>query len=237
VSTLPSEQRPAVKPWEPAELGAFLDHVQDHRLGVLFEVMATCGLRRGEALGLRWSDVDLMQGNLTVRQQLLSRWDENGPAFGPPKTKAGEHRVIEVDSQTLGGLIGHRLTQDVEREQWGTGYEDWDLLFCQENGRHYDASKITKNFTVLSREAGLRHVRLHDLRHGSASLMLAAGIPVEVVSKRMGHSRFAITHSTYSHLLEGVGRRAAEAAVNLVPRAPKLLRDNIVTTSPAEHVQ
>lgn len=90
----------------------------------------------------------------------------------------------------------------------------------RENGRPYAPSKITKEFTRLAREAGLRQVRLHDLRHEATALMLAAGIPVEVVSKRLGHSSIAITHGTYSHLLDGVGRNAAEAAMALAPRAP-----------------
>jgi integrase len=230
---LPAANRPQVKPWEPAELGAFLDHVQTHRMGALFEVIAAGGLRRGEALGLRWSDVDLEEGIVIIRQQLLDRWDD-GPVFGPPKTKAGEHRRVELDSQTLGSLIAHRFAQDAERAEWLVAYEDFDLVFCQQNGRPYDPSAVTKTFSALAAAAGLRHIRLHDLRHGAASLMLAAGIPIEIVSKRLGHSSIGITMDTYSHMLEGVGRRAAEAAMGLVPRAPKLLGDNLVTTSPPE---
>src|SRR5215207_11418080 len=99
----------------------------------------------------------------------------------------------------------------------------------------YDPSAVTKTFTALVEDAGLHRVRLHDLRHGAASLMLSAGIPVEVVSKRLGHSSIGITLDTYSHMLEGVGRRAAEAAMGLVPRAAKTsggpTRDHNVTTS------
>jgi hypothetical protein len=109
-------------------------------------------------------------------------------------------------------------------------YEDTDLVFAQENGRPYDPSTITKEFKRLSRDAELRHVKLHGLRHGSASLMLAAGIPIEIVSKRLGHSSFAITHSTYSDLLEGVGRHAAEAAMGLVPRREKHAAPNLLPT-------
>lgn len=216
--SLAPETSPEIRPWEAVELGAFLDHVQGHRMAALFEVIAATGLRRGEALGLQWSDVDLEKGTLTVRRQLLNSRADGGPVYGPVKTPAGDRRIIEVDAQTKGSLLGHRLTQDAEKAMWRSGYEDAGLVFSQENGRAYDPAKVTKTFSALVAEAGLRHIRLHDLRHGQASLMLAAGIPVEVVSKRLGHSSITVTMDTYSHLLEGVGRRAAEAAMGLVPR-------------------
>jgi integrase len=228
---LPAATRPQVKPWEPWEPGKFLDHVQSHCMGPLFEVIAAGGLRRGEALGIRWADVDLERGVLTIRQQLLDRWSDGRPIFGPPKTKAGEDRQVELDGQTLGSLMAWRFTQDAERAEWGSAYEDSDLVFAQANGRPYDPSAVTMTFTALAKQAGLRRVRLHDLRHGAASLMLAAGVKVEVVSKRLGHSSIGITHSTYSHLLEGVGRSAAEAAMGLVPRSPKAPSAPAVTTS------
>jgi integrase len=212
---LPAVPRRPVMPWEPSELGQFLDHVQSHRLGALFELMASCGLRRGEALGLRWADVDLAEGVLIVRQQLV--YVGKGAQFGPPKTAAGEHRRVELDRRTVRTLLAHQLSQSTERA--ALEYRDLDLVFAQSSGQPYDPAKITKTFTVLAEQAGVRRVRLHDLRHGTASLMLAAGVPIELVSKRLGHASIAITLGTYSHLLEGVGRQAAEAAVALVPRA------------------
>ena len=140
-------------------------------------------------------------------------------------------RRIELDSRTVGALLAHSLSQADERRAWGAAYEDHGLVFAQENGRAYDPARITKVFTQLARQAGVRPVRLHDLRHGAASLMLSAGIPVEIVSKRLGHASIAITLDTYSHLLEGVGRHAAEAAAALVPRASAAEQGHNVTTS------
>ena len=128
--------RHAVRPWEPHELGAFLDHVQAHRLGALFEVLAACGLRRGEALGLAWKDIDFLDRTLTIRRQLLNAWADGAPVFGEPKTATGR-RVVEVDSRTLGTLIAHRLAQDSERATWGCGYEDHDLVFPRRTGAHW----------------------------------------------------------------------------------------------------
>ena len=218
--TLPSAPKKQIHPWEAAELGRFLDYTSSHRLGSLFAVLAFAGLRRGEALGLKWTDVDVGAGTITICRQLLNQWDENGAVFGVPKTESGV-RVIELDSGTLGTLITHRLRQDEERANWGAAYRDYDLVFCREDGSPYDPNKISKVFKELAIKAGLRPVRLHDLRHGCASLMLAAGVPIEVVSKHHGHSGIDVTVNIYGHLLAGVGRRAAENAMGLVPRAPK----------------
>ena len=110
---LPAADRPQVQPWTPLELGTFLDGTAAHRLGPLFEAMASTGMRRGEALGLRWSDLDLTAGVIVVRRQLLSIGGR--VSFGPPKTTSGEGRLVELDSGTLGTLLALRLAQDVER--------------------------------------------------------------------------------------------------------------------------
>jgi hypothetical protein len=90
-------------------------------------------------------------------------------------------------------------------------------VFAREDGNPLPLDHVTKRFRELAVAAGLRPVRLHDLRHGSASLMLAAVVPMALVSKRLGHSSINITSDTYTHLLEGVGRDAAERAAALVP--------------------
>ncbi len=140
-------------------------------------------------------------------------------AFGRPKTSSGEDRVVDLDANTLGTLLGHRLAQDTERAAWGSGYSDHGLIFARENGEPIPPQRVTERFRQLVAETDLPRIRLHDLRHGQASLMLAAGVPIAVVSKRLGHSSISITSDTYSHLLEGVGRDAADRAMALVPRA------------------
>ena len=145
-----------------------------------------------------------------------------GPAghevqFGAPKTRAGQRRV-DLDEGTIAVLRGVRRRQAEERLAWGPAYEDTGLVFTHEDGRGVHPEVITKTFRRLAQRAGVRVVRLHDLRHGSASLQLAAGVDLAVVSKRLGHSTLTLTSDTYSHLIGGVGRDAAERTRALVPR-------------------
>lgn len=230
---LPRTTRPQVQPWEPEELGAFLDYAATDRLGPIYELIAFTGLRRGEACGLRWSDVDLLRRRLTITQQHVQVGHQ--VVVGPIKTASGQGRIVDLDEHTVGTLLALRLRQEHERHQWGPAWTDTGLVFTREDGTAYHPERVTKAFRRLTLAAGLRPVRLHDLRHGQASLMLAAGVPLAVVSKRLGHSSIAITSDTYSHLLKGVGRAAADAAAALVPRTTNSgpaadLCDHSVTT-------
>ena len=119
-------------------------------------------------------------------------------------------------------LLAHRLIQDAERQEWGTDYVDHGLVFAREDGNPLPLDHVTKRFRELCEAAGLRPIRLHDLRHGAASLMLAAGVDLALVSKRLGHSSVSITSDIYSHLLEGVGRR-------LPSGRPRWCRETAVT--------
>lgn len=224
-------------PWEPLELAAFLDHAATDRLGILFEVLAMTGLRRGEALGLRWDDLNLDPDGprITVRRQIVQgattacTWCQqpHAVAWREPKTAAGE-RIVDIGRQTAGALLGHRLVQDAERAQWGSAYVEHGLVFAREDGQPIYPTTVTHRFGQLAAQTTvtgpdgatqpLRPVKLHDLRHGAASLGIAAGVPIEVISKRLGHSSIEVTVDIYGHLLEGVGHRAAEATVALVPR-------------------
>lgn len=246
---LPRAPRPQVRPWEAAELGVFLDHAATDRLGSLYEVMAMTGLRRGEGAGLRWDDVDLSKGTITVRQQIVDGVKgvvchycsqiHGRTAFGAPKTASGENRVVDLDQATAGVLLAQQLAQGIEREQWGEAYQDHGLVFAREDGTPLSPQHISDTFKRLVAESGLRPIRLHDLRHGQASLMLAAGVPLAVVSKRLGHSTIGITADTYSHMLEGVGAQAAAAAAALVPRSGRdhgNPRDQSVTTTGNPHL-
>ncbi len=241
-AAVPKSIRPKVHPWEPDELGQFLDHVSSDRFAPIFELISMAGLRRGEAVGLRWQDVDLVKGFLVVRQQVVQLTGHDyacpqcgathrGIDFCAPKTASGEARRVDLGEVAVGSLLAHRLHQDEERRASNSAYRDHGLVFTQPNGDPIHPERVTKRFIELVKSSGLRPVRLHDLRHGRASLLLASGADIALVSKILGHSSITLTADTYSHLLAGVGRKAAAAADALIVRKP---RDQSVTRSGAD---
>lgn len=144
--TLPKVSRPHVRPWEPEELGRFLDHADHDELGPAFHLLAATGLRRGEAAGLRWADVDLDRNRLYVRQQVVTLTakfsrtcdlcgaNHGRIAFGRPKTASGEDRIVDLDPHTVGVLLAHRLRQELTRAKLGEAYQDHDLVFPRPDG-------------------------------------------------------------------------------------------------------
>jgi integrase len=208
--------RPKVAVWTAEQTGAFLDHIADDRLYALYHLIAFRGLRRGEAVGLPWADVDLDAATATVRQQIVQLgWETEE---GEPKTASGV-RVIALDADTVAVLRGHRARQSAERLQCGSAWVSTGLVFTREDGSAVHPDYVTRHFERLVRAADLPPIRLHDLRHGAATLALAGGANLKVVSEMLGHSGIAITADTYTSVLPQVARVAAEAANALVPRA------------------
>jgi integrase len=150
------------------------------------------------------ADIDLDRGVISVRQQLVALGGV--VSFAPPKTASGARRV-ELDAHTVGVLLDQRLRQDTGRQAWGDAYQDHGLVFARADGQALPPNMVTKRFMELCEAAGVRRVRLHDLRHGAASLRLAAGADIGLVSKILGHSTTSITAYTYSHLLDGWAER------------------------------
>ena len=240
-ASVPTAPRPEVRPLEPEQIGHLLDVAGTDRMGALIELAVLTGLRRGELLGLRWSDVDLERSVVHVRQQVTQDVANLEPCascgrahrglrFSLPKTRSSEARV-DLDARAVGALMAHRLQQDVERTGWGAEYADHGLVFAREDGDPYDPAVVTRTFKRLAKAAGLpADVWFHAAtRHGHASMLLAAGVDIAIVSKRLRHSSISITSDTYSHLLEGVGRRAAEAASALLPARSTPECDDFVT--------
>lgn len=223
----------AVMVWTPAQLGAFLDAATDDRQYAMFHLIAHRGLRRGEACGLRWVDVDLDAGQLTVAKQLVVLgWT---PTEDDPKSDAGG-RTIALDAGTVAALRAHRRRQLEDRMAWGSAWVDSGRVFVQENGAELHPAKVTDRFHEITEAAELPPIRLHDLRHGAASLMLAAGVDMKIVSETLGHSSLGITADTYTSVYPQVAAAAAEAAAALVPRARSGTDDDTISTHslPAE---
>lgn len=203
--------------WTPEQTGAFLDHAQDtgDRLYALYHLIAYRGLRRGEACGVHWDDIDLDAKTLTVRWQIIQHgW---ATALDTPKTD-GSEATIALDAGTVDALKAHRARQHRERLVAGATWTASALVFTTSTGGRLHPADVTDNFHRLRVQAGLPPVRLHDLRHGAATLALAAGVDMKTVQAMLRHTSYALTANTYTHVLPDLAQQAAESAAAIVPR-------------------
>jgi integrase len=215
---LTGEKPSPVMVWTLEQTGTFLDHIAEDPLYPLFHLIAFRGLRRGEACGQRWTDTDLDGQLLTVARQLVvDGWEVYED---DPKTDAGA-RTIALDTDTVAVLRAHRARQRADREKWDTAWVETGRVFTRPDGSWLHPNLVSDRFCQLFEEIGLPPVRLHDLRHGAASIAHAAGADLHAIKEMLGHSSIAITSDTYTTLLPQVDRSIAEAAARLVPRAGK----------------
>lgn len=190
---------PPPRTWSATELRAFLDSTRSGRLHPLWRVLASTGARRGEALRMRWPDVDLGGRELAI-----------------PVTKSGRGRSVALDPDTVDVLREHRKRQLTERLAWGPAYADGGHVFAREDGVPYSPDYVTRAFREAVASSGVPRIRLHDLRHTWASLALAAGVNPKVVSERLGHATVSFTLDTYSHVMPGLQEDAAARVAALL---------------------
>lgn len=205
-------RRPAVDRRDAAYLTAddahrLLEAMRGDRLEPLFRLMLATGLRRGEALGLHWSDIDLDAGQLRVRWTLTRT--SKGLQLGEPKTETSR-RTVPLPRSATEALIQRRGRQAEERLAAREVWRENDLVFTSEVGGPLEPRNVLRRFEVLAQRAGLTGVHLHTLRHSTASLLLAAGTHTKVVQEHLGHSSYAITADIYSHVAPAQRREAAD---------------------------
>jgi integrase len=204
--------RPESTTWTADQLRTFLEGTRGSRYWAAYLLLATTGLRRGEALGLRWADLDLDGGRASIRQTVIAI--EHTVMYGTPKTTKGR-RTITLDSGTVAALREHRKRQAAERLLMGAGWTDNDLVFCHPDGTMLHPERFSRGFLETVARIGLPRIRLHDLRHGWATLALQAGVHPKVVQERLGHANISITLDTYSHVVAGLHEEAAEQVAAL----------------------
>ncbi len=198
--------------WEPDELRMFLESVKGHRLQAAWHVAAMTGMRRGETLGLRWRDIDFDRSRISVRQALVSV----GYDILTSTPKNHQARVIDLDSATVDQLRAHGNRQHQDRNDWGTGYQNEGLVFCKENGTPIHPHTFSQAFERLIAKLDLPRIRLHDLRHTHATIAMSAGVPIKVISERLGHEAPAFTMKQYAHVMPGMQIEAARSVADRV---------------------
>ena len=233
MDSIPEAEATELVIWEPEETARFLEHVGGDRLSALYELAAYAGLRRAELCGLRWSDLDDDGAGLVVRQTIveaaskdLRSEDRICPTCGRehksllvkrPKSRAGTRWVPLVAAAQV-ALTVRRLAQHTEQSACGEGYADHELVFCQIDGNPLRPGSVTTAFEAHVRACGLPVIRLHDTRHGACSLLLAGGVPIEIVQLVLGHSSPAVTRRVYAHVMKKATAEQVEAASDLVTR-------------------
>ncbi|WP_198681351.1 tyrosine-type recombinase/integrase [Lentzea terrae] len=205
--------------WTPEQAGIFLDYVaiHDSELEALWHLAVKRGPRRGELAGLPWTEYSALDATVTISTQLTEvDWEI---VEGDPKSDAGE-RVIPLDEETNGHFRTRKARQAQRRLELGPAWVDSGRVFTLEDGSALRPSSISDRFERLYTAAGLPPIRLHDLRHTAATLMLAANIDMKVIQETLGHSQIQTTSNLYTSVLPKVARDAAEKTVALIPRAP-----------------
>ena len=179
--------------WQPAEIRRFLETSSGHPLYALYALTLGCGLRLGEVRGLMWRDIT---GSVVHISRQLSG-DRAEPQFGPPKTKKSERRV-PIPGDVLVALAKHRQAQEEARFRAGSEWRDYGLIFTTGLGTPLSGTRIRGPFALLTRQAELKAIRFHDLRHTAASLWIAKGLDVASVAARLGHSDITTTLRIYA---------------------------------------
>lgn len=199
-----ASKRPEARSWDEDQLRQFLRAATGHRFFPLLWLTAMTGMRRNEVLGLRWEDIDFKRKRLSLNRGLVAIGYEVHQSRG--KTK-NARRPIDLDPTTLSVLDAWRGLQRAEADATGVELDGW--VFTDGDGQPVHPHAVLPAFERIARRAGVPVIRLHELRHTHGTLLIKAGVPVKVVSERLGHGDVAFTMQTYQHVLPGMQAEAA----------------------------
>jgi integrase len=209
--------RPPVAVWTAEQTAVFLAAVAGHPLFAAFHLMAMRGLRRGEACGLWWEDLDLDEGLAYVSRQVQT--DSTGVLRVGSLKSESSRRAVALDPVTVAVLRAHHETQHGRSFTKARGNEASGWVFTSADGGPLTPDYLTRTFVRLLKATGLPPVRLHDLRHGAATLMLAAGADLKTIADQLGHASVVLTADTYLSVAVELSLTAAAEAARLVLRA------------------
>jgi integrase len=194
---LPSWERQPITPWTAAEARAFLDAAKDDPLYPAFVLLLVYGLRLGEVLGLRWRDVDEADNEVRIRQQVQRVKGEL--RLLPVKTTAGRRDLPLLLGLVVDALEARRAVQAADRAELGRAWQDTGLMFSTKTGRPIEPRNLVRSFRRICTHNNLRLIKVHHLRHTTATLLKNLGVPARDAQLILGHSRLAVTLEIYTH--------------------------------------
>ncbi len=219
---VPAENRnaKAAQAWTASEAVAFLAVARGDSLYALFYSMLTLGLRRGEACGLRWRDIDFERQKLRINQTIVCIGGK--ATLSAPKTK-GSARNLGIPFELSDVLRLHRAAQEQAHLENGITTLETDYVFTTRNGTPIHPDNVNRSLERLCEVAGVRKVRVHDLRHTYASLARRAGVSLEMVSEKLGHARASFTGDVYVHTFDDQHDAAALNLSELLANRPRAM--------------
>ena len=221
---------PVAKPkrrttWDDAQLARFLSVAEEQGRGPIFLLEVSTGVRRGELLGLRWSDINWEKRTMGITQTVGPDGHGRPRVKQRTKTDAGQ-RIVELDDACIAALQTQRASQEEQRQTAGARWQDSDLVFASRVGTPLNPNNLYRVYLRLIDVAGLPRISLHDLRHTHATLMIEQGEQIHVVSQRLGHKRVSTTMDIYVKVMPGQQRKAAEAFGARLARAREAHAEN-----------
>jgi integrase len=212
---LPRKTKTEMKCLNPAETVKFLAAAKNTRHSTLFRLAIETGLRPSEYLALQWKDFDMKRNVLSIRRSVIDKC-KGGFEFDETKTPSSR-RSVPVSQALAAELKGHRKKQLEARLKNGQGYLNLDLIFASEIGTPHQKKNIRdRHFKPILTKAKLPEIRLYDLRHTTATLLLSDGVNPKIVSERLGHASIVLTLDTYSHVLPTMQEDATARLENIL---------------------
>jgi len=232
----PKEQQKEMKILDETQVGRLLLSVKNHRWEALYHLAIVTGMRQMELLGLKWTDIDWINRSLKVERQLL-RSNSKQLMFSQTKTRYGK-RTLTLGMKSIEILKAHYERQHISRRTAGEKWSEQGLIFTNNIGGAISHRNLLRDFKHVLANAGLPHIRFHDLRHTAASLMLNHGIAPIIVSRRLGHAKPSITLDIYGHLIPSMQSEAAELIDDVItPIEINTTSQNCTQTAPELHPQ
>ncbi len=216
---LPAKRHKEIQPLTIEEVNIFLESIRDDRLFALYLLEITTGMRKGEILGLQWSNIDFVNKRITVQQSLcnVKDYSDNDRKYKlvlmEPKTEKSK-RTLPLNNAVIAALTKHRSIQNIEKQMYAEIYNDNDIVFAREDGQFISPRELLRRYQILLKKAGIEKKRFHDLRHTFASILLNEKESPKVIQELLGHANISTTMDIYSHVLEETKVKSIEKLEN-----------------------